>query len=340
MHAAFCQFCCAVKISVCVVGVSMGSGGFLLGQEVQKNRAQNDKVLTPFIVKSSWLKFGVFDGRILAQDIRRTQSRSLTLYHDSEKAEEHLMVRTLPGKYRIKYALETPQELLQLEYDIAGVFFVRREIAGVNVQLRQSATGPIRIQIEKEGSIAEYVSTRLWLGLLLIPESQRKYVVEMLDRLCPGTHVSLLYNEALAGLKRLSLSPVQLEVSHVRALVALLDDESFAVRQQADRQLRSIGRPLVGVLENVDYSGLSVEQRTRLQLIFEKYKVVERDSVESVIATMKWNPQLWQVFAADKHDRVLAVSSKRRLQQLLGEAGGAQTIEALTAGKPVLLQLR
>ena len=340
MHAAFCQFYCALIILFCVVGLTIETGGVLLGQEMQKDKLKDDTVLIPFIVKSSWLKFGVFDGRILAQDIRRTHSRSLTLYHDSQEAEEHLVVRALPGKYRIKYALQTPQELLQLEYDIAGVLFVRREIAGVNVQLRQSTTGPIRIQVEKGDSISEYVSNRLWLGLMLMPESERKYAVELMDRLCPGTHVSLLYNEALSALKRLSFSPLQLEASQIRALVALLDDESFAVRQQADRQLRSIGRPLLGVLENVDYSGLSVEQRTRLRLIVEKYKVVERDSVASIIASMRWNPQLWQVFAADKHDGVLAINSKRRLQQLIGEGRDPEVIEALNAGKPVLLKLR
>ena len=340
MHAAFGQFYCALTILLSVVGLTIDTGGVLLGQEMQKDKPEGNTVLTPFIVKSSWLKFGVFDGRILAQDIRRTQSRSLTLYHDSQEAEEHLVVRVLPGKYHIKYALQAPEELLQLEYDIAGVFFARREIAGVNVQLRQSATGPIRIQVEKGDSITEYVSTRLWLGLMLMPELERKYAVELLDRLCPGTHVSLLYKEALSALKRLSLSPLELEVSQIRTLVALLDDESFAVRQQADRQLRSIGRPLIGVLENVDYSGLSVEQRTRLQLIVEKYKVVERDSVASIIASMRWNPQLWQGLAADKHDGVLAINSKRRLQQLIGERRGSEPIEALNAGKPLLLQLR
>jgi len=340
MHAAFGQFYCALTILLSVVGLTIDTGGVLLGQEMQKDKPEGNTVLTPFIVKSSWLKFGVFDGRILAQDIRRTQSRSLTLYHDSQEAEEHLVVRVLPGKYHIKYALQAPEELLQLEYDIAGVFFVRREIAGVNVQLRQSATGPIRIQVEKGDSITEYVSTRLWLGLMLMPELERKYAVELLDRLCPGTHVSLLYKEALSALKRLSLSPLELQVSQIRTLVALLDDESFAVRQQADRQLRSIGRPLIGVLENVDYSGLSVEQRTRLQLIVEKYKVVERDSVASIIASMRWNPQLWQVLAADKHDGVLAINSERRLQQLIGERRGSEPIEALNAGKPLLLQLR
>ena len=175
---------------------------------------------------------------------------------------------------------------------------------------------------------------------MLMPELERKYAVELLDRLCPGTHVSLLYKEALSALKRLSLSPLELQVSQIRTLVALLDDESFAVRQQADRQLRSIGRPLIGVLENVDYSGLSVEQRTRLQLIVEKYKVVERDSVASIIASMRWNPQLWQVLAADKHDGVLAINSERRLQQLIGERRGSEPIEAMNESKTILLQLR
>ena len=75
-------------------------------------------------------------------------------------------------------------------------------------------------------------------------------------------------------------------------------------------------------------------------MIVEKYKVVERDSVASIIASMRWNPQLWQVFAADKYDGVLAINSKRRLQQLIGEGRDPEVIEALNAGKPVLLKLR
>ena len=298
------------------------------------------KELTPFIVKSSWLKFGVFDGRILAKDIRRTQSRSLTLYHDEQEAEEYLVVRTVPGKYRIKYALQSPRELLQLEYDIEGVFYVRRDFGGVQVQLRQSVGAPIRMHVSMGGNTREYMAERLWLGLIKIPDVERTHVIAMLNRLCPETHISLLFSEAVAGLKRLSLSPVQLEISKVRALVALLEDESFAVRQQADRQLRAFGRPLVGFLENADYSDLSSEQRIRLQLLVKKFKVVEPDSVATIITTMKWNPQLWQVFANQKQDSRLAANSIRRIQQLLGTGESSQSLESLTASKPVLLQLR
>ncbi|MEC9096470.1 MAG: hypothetical protein VX776_07555 [Planctomycetota bacterium] len=336
MHAAFRHFVFGLTILICMIGVTIDVGPVLIAQDLQKEGAQ----LTPFVVKSSWLKFGVFDGRILAQDIRRTQSRSLTLYHDQQDAEEHLVVRTVPGQYRLKYALQSPQEILQLDYDIDGVLFIRRENAGMNVQLQQSATGPIRIQIEKDGKTVEYASSRLWLGLLFMQELERVHVMAMLDRLCPETHVLLLFNEAFLGLKRLSLSPVQLEMSKVRTLVALLDDESFAVRQQADRQLRGFGRPLVGVLENVDYSELSVEQRTRLKLIVNKYKVVERDSVASIIATMKWNPRLWQTLARDERNSVLAANSKRRFQQLLGLGEASQGFESLTTSEQILLQLR
>ena len=336
MHAAFRHFVFGLTILICMIGVTIDVGPVLIAQDLQKEGAQ----LTPFVVKSSWLKFGVFDGRILAQDIRRTQSRSLTLYHDQQDTEEHLVVRTVPGQYRLKYALRSPQEILQLDYDIDGVLFIRRENAGMNVQLQQSATGPIRIQIEKDGKTVEYASSRLWLGILLMQELERVQVMAMLDRLCPETHVSLLFNEALLGLKRLSLSPVQLEISKVRTLVALLDDESFAVRQQADRQLRGFGRPLVGVLENVNYSELSVEQRTRLQLIVNKYKVVERDSVASIIATMKWNPRLWQALARDEQNSVLAANSKRRFQQLLGLGEASRGFESLTTSEQISLQLR
>ncbi len=338
MNSAFRQL---LLISACLLTVQCSLFKTSCESLAQNSGASGGSdTLTPFIVKASWLKFGVFDGRILAKDIRRTQSRSLTLYHEEQEAEEHLVVRTIPGKYRIKYALQSPEELLQLEYDIEGVFFVRREFEGVQVQLRQSAENVLRFHIAKGGRTTEYTAERLWLGLIKIPEAERGYVIAMLNRLCPETHVSLLFNEAVAGLKRLSLSPVQLEISKVRALVALLEDESFAVRQQADRQLRAFGRPLIGFLENVDYSDLSPEQRTRLQLIVKKYKVVERDSVATIITTLKWNPQLWQVFANQKQDSVLAANSVRRFQQLLGTGESSQNAESVTASQPVLLQLR
>ncbi len=330
----------SVILGVCVFATSFLVSPRIVAQDKESQQETREEPLTPFLVKSSWLTFGVFDGRIQARDIRRTQSRSLTLYHENNSAEEHLIVRTLPGKYRIKYALQSPGELLQLEYDIAGEFFIRRELEGVKVQLRQSSTGPIRIQVERAGELHQYRAERLWLALLLIPQSDRSYVVSMLHRLCPHTHVALLFDESLKGLKRLALAQADLGLSEIRTLVALLDDDSFAVRQQADRQLRALGRPIVGLLEHVDYSELSAEQRTRLGLIVKSYKVLQPDTVESIVATMKWNPRFWLVLTAGEQDQQVAINAKRHFRQLIGSNDAGNSYDALTNSNSVLLRLR
>jgi hypothetical protein len=120
----------------------------------------------------------------------------------------------------------------------------------------------------------------------------------------------------------------------------MLDDESFNVRQQADRQLRSLGRPLVGLLEHVDYAELSTEQRIRLRLIAKQFQVVQRDSVDTIVATLKWNPQFWQMMARLETDQLMVVNAQRQLQQLTVRDAGGQASETLTASKPILLRLR
>ena len=41
----------------------------------------------------------------------------------------------------------------------------------------------------------------------------RRQLIRLMNRLCPRTHVSLLFEESLAGLSRLSLTPVQVDLN-------------------------------------------------------------------------------------------------------------------------------
>ncbi len=319
--------------------------GSVVGQQAVHSQAEpklanSPESLTPFIVKSAWLKFGIYDGRILAKDIRRTQSRSLTLYHDEHDAQEHLVVRTVPGQYRLKYAMILPEQTLHLEYDLSGTFAIRCEQDGDFIQLRQTGNSPIRVKLQRAGEQLEYSGQRLWLVLMRMPMEDRQQLIRLMNRLCPRTHVSLLFEESLAGLSRLSLTPVQVDLNKVRELVAMLDEKSYSVRQHADRQLRAFGRPLVGVLDNVDYSTLSTEQRTRLRLITKVYQVTQRDSVESIVATLKWSPQCWQALAKKASDPLMAKNANIRLAELMEVELQSPDSKALLANDEVLFRLR
>ena len=319
--------------------------GSVVGQQTVHSQTEpklpnSPESLTPFIVKSAWLKFGIYDGRIFAKDIRRTQSRSLTLYHDEHDAQEHLVVRTVPGQYRLKYAMMLPEQTLHLEYDLSGTFAIRCEQDGDFIQLRQTGNSPIRVKLQRTGEQLEYSGQRLWLVLMRMPVGDREQLIGLMNRLCPRTHVSLLFEESLAGLSRLSLTPVQVDLNKVRELVARLDEKSYSVRQDADRQLRAFGRPLVGVLDNVDYSTLSTEQRTRLRLITKVYQVTQRDSVESIVATLKWSPQCWQALAKKASDPLMAKNANVRLAELMGVELQSPDSKALLANDEVLVRLR
>ena len=134
-------------------------------------------------------------------------------------------------------------------------------------------------------------------------------------------HLELRFKDVLGRLSRIALSPGATDYGTIRNLIVQLNSESFSERQFADRQLREIGRPLVGFLAGLDYLTLSAEQRTRLKRISANLISIDPDTAEQVVSCLRMDPTAWLVLSK-RNDPVLARGAIAQIEQLTGRKFG------------------
>lgn len=105
-----------------------------------------------------------------------------------------------------------------------------------------------------------------------------------------------------------------------RVWLAELNDDRFAVREAADRQLRASGAALMPFLRRVDFNQLEAEQRYRLRRIMAGQPFeVAADSIESTAEWLADDPRIW-VELLNRDDRARRATAARQVARLLESA--------------------
>jgi hypothetical protein len=311
--------------------------------------AKKTELLEPFIVRMSWISFDVINGRIGSRYIRRMQNRSLSLHHATLDADEHAVVRTRGREFSLKYELTSPRQSLQLQYDMSGVFqfdyqrFYSKDELGESyrVNMRQNQERPLEIEITRLNQTRIYQSNQIWLAMFAMSVEDRQCLIEILARLSPRLDLELRFNEVMGRLSRIAVNQRGGDYDTVRTLIKQLDSSTFAERQAADRQLRMIGRPLIGFLDGIDLPTLSTEQRARLGRISQSLISRGTDTVEQVVTGLRMNPLTWLVLA-NRGDPLLRRGALAQIEKLKGLPPGTlqtQSSQRLIAAD-VKIQLR
>jgi len=302
---------------------------------VAQNPVKDIERLEPFIVRMNWISFDVVNGRIGSRYIRRMQSRSLSLHHATLDADEHAVVRTRGSEFSLKYELTSPRQSLQLQYDTNGVFqfdyqrFDGRDDLGnsYRVNMRQNHTHPLEIEITRLNQTRTYQFNQIWLAMLAMSAKDRQCFIDALARLSPRLDLELRFNEVLGKLSRIALSQRGGDYVAVRSLIKQLNSPTFAERQDADRKLRMLGRPLIGFLAGIDQSTLSTEQRARLRRISQSLISRESDTVEQVVTGLRMNPITWLVLAK-RGDPLLRRGALAQIEKLKGLPVGTLQLQS------------
>ena len=315
---------------------------------VAQSPEEDEELLEPFIVRLNWISFDVINGRIGSRYIRRMQSRSLSLHHATLDADEHAVVRTRGSEFSLKYDLTSPRQSLQLQYDTSGVFqfdyqrFDNKDglDGSYRVTVRQNHAQPLDIELSRLNETRTYQSNQIWLAMFAMPSKDRQCLTDVLSRLSPRLNLELRFNEVLRTLSRIALNQSGGDYDAVRSFIKQLNSPTFAERQVADRQLRMLGRPLVGFLAGIDKSTLSTEQRARLQRISQSLISLESDTVEKVVSGLRMNPITWLILAK-RGDPLLRRGALTQIEKLQGLAEGTLQMQSsqLIAAE-VKIQLR
>ncbi|MDZ4780573.1 MAG: hypothetical protein SGJ19_10005 [Planctomycetia bacterium] len=118
-----------------------------------------------------------------------------------------------------------------------------------------------------------------------------------------------------------------------RVWLSELKDDRFAVREAADRQLRSAGTALAPFLRRLDTKQLDAEQRYRLRRIMAEFELDEgADTVDSTAEWLADDPRVWLVFLVrpDAEKRRTAASQLERLldSPITFDADAAEDVRA------------
>jgi hypothetical protein len=310
---------------------------------VAQSLEEDEELLEPFIVRLNLISFDVINGRIGSRYIRRMQSRSLSLHHATLDADEHAVVRTRGSEFSLKYDLTSPRQSLQLQYDTSGVFqfdyqrFDNKDglDGSYRVTVRQNHAQPLDIELSRLNETRTYQSNQIWLAMFAMPSKDRQCLTDVLSRLSPRLNLELRFNEVLRTLSRIALNQSGGDYDAVRSFIKQLNSPTFA-----ERQLRMLGRPLVGFLAGIDKSTLSTEQRARLQRISQSLISLESDTVEKVVSCLRMNPITWLILAK-RGDPFLRRGALTQIEKLQGLAEGTLQMQSsqLIAAE-VKIQLR
>ncbi len=142
------------------------------------------------------------------------------------------------------------------KYDTSGVFqfdyqrFDNKDglDASYRVNVRQNHAQPLEIEISRLNETRTYQYNQIWLAMFAMPVKDRQCLTDVLARLSPRLDLELRFNEVLRMLSRIALNQSGGDYDAVRSFIKQLNSPTFAERQVADRQLRMLGRPLIGFL--------------------------------------------------------------------------------------------
>jgi hypothetical protein len=102
-------------------------------------------------------------------------------------------------------------------------------------------------------------------------------------------------------------------------LVKQLGDDRFAAREAADRQLRSLGQPVLPFLSQLDRRRLDAEQRLRVDAIRGELLSVGEDTPHRAASRMLYDRSTWLVLIA-REDAAQRAAAARHLCKLCPEA--------------------
>ncbi len=271
--------------------LALATRGKLNGQE----RTCPDLLLTDL----SWVRFDVIMGRIVAATNRTKQDRQCAHREGSDGATETLVVSIDRGLTSLQYTLKSATQQLAIRVVRRDDVFVRSETLqpdGMRTTMTysQSPGKEVRLAIiENAGAEKNYQAPSLWHLLIIKPELGKTPIFDILESLRPDWH---LRSEAKAiGDALVATGPWEVTTSleEVKALVRQLAHRDFHVRQAADRELRSRGRAVLCLFNELDPRQLDCEQRLRIREIRRQLTGDSNDTPQRVAHWLVNDKRVW-----------------------------------------------
>jgi hypothetical protein len=274
------------------------------------------------VFHNNWLQCRVIDGRIRVEatrlgNIQFTNSRG-------RGPSETISLRCENNRVTLAYRRATDVEQLSVDLDGAGDrLTIRRtpqkKATEPNVEFRQAAEDGVSLTIGSDAKSRVYRAKDIWRLMVAQPGECRQYAIPLLELLQPKFSFGEMAADVEAKLFESSGGTAANGREHWAALVRQLGDDRFAVRQAADRQLRSGDVVALAYLKQLDFHRLDAEQQFRVGRIIDSQLGQQKDDTPGrVAASMAVDAAVWCMLLA-RPQQSIRETAVRRLEALLGE---------------------
>jgi hypothetical protein len=298
---------------IVVIGLALASRSRSMAQESQCPQL--------LISDLNWVRFDVVMGRIVAVKNRAKQDRQRARRELPCGTCEALTISIDRGLTSLHYVLES--ERLDLTVHVS-----RRDDVEIRYERRERGTQPVdvlysqvpgetvRVAVSRAGeSQVVHEAASFWHVVVCDPDACDYFLIDVLKELNPDWRPMVDAEAIRTKLLKTSQWELNTSLDEVQMLVDQLGDRNFKVRQLADRELRSRGRSVLGLLECLDSRKFDSEQRMRIREIRRALVQQHSDTPDRVAAWLVNERCIWLrlMHHADARCRAVAQTHLARL---------------------------
>lgn len=270
-------------------------------------------------VRSGWMRLAVDQGRLRLVIANVGQIKPPAV---SQAWEENLNLTARDGRGVLEYDLKLPDCSIQIRGEADGPFSLTRKPAErspvLPLEFSQRPGEPLRLAV---GPPAEQrvATARTFWHLLLGHPAETESLMPILRWLAGDGVLAPSALELEESLVRLAIQRLWSRRPQWEEWVRQLADERFAVRESADRNLRSAGAAVIPFLQEIDFAQLDAEQQYRLRRIrLALQQETNPSSAQYVATSLLGDRDVWLILLGREQESVRRAASEQ-LGLILGK---------------------
>lgn len=220
--------------------------------------------------RANWVRPEICDGRLVVQNLRAGQARIAQKPENEDLPRQMLALECDDVRITLRYEAEDERGAWNLTVTNEREVTLQRLTFGDEpgeITFRQPLEGDVKLNIRDQHGSHEYAARSLWRLLLGGDSRCREQTVALLEGLWPRLNLATRISEARQALLQMATGSQTTQEDRWTRWIEQLGDESYAVRQAADRRLRDAGRPAAVFLGRLNLAELDAESRLRIRRI-------------------------------------------------------------------------
>jgi hypothetical protein len=293
--------------------------------------------------RPGWAGFAVVGGRLAVLDAPPRYEKRTGCADADGQVSESICIKSAGQAAAVHYEFISPQQRLTVEAVGSERVEIHRtpqqDDSPIELHLVQAPGRDLVLTIGGGDSRREYSAPTFWGLMLAEPELSRDCLVPLLESLRTDWGLRQQAAAIEARLFAAAHNAPAPDEARWSELVKQLGDARFASREAADRELRSLGQPVLPFLVQLDRRRLDAEQRVRLEGIRHALLNIGEDTPARAASRMLYDRGAWLVLIA-REDAAQRAAAARHLCKLCPEAVAFDPQAAPVVRRVQLKQLR